>query len=351
MALVIRNHAELQGAVVRATLAGGAYGLVHWLWPGPAAFVLGVVAIGIAAVPPRSWRSAALAASVAVLAGAASALGGVAGALACAAVGGQTFARGLSGRGRRSLAAIGGALGLAAGWFVERALGGSDAVSGIAPALAGMLLGGATGFVASLGATGRQLDWRPARALPPKAASPAHPALEGGGEIAGLLARAQSSFIDARMALGECAPEARAAAADLLGRIERFARHWHELEREATRTDRAELSTRLTSIESRVESASDEVVRAEYSQAHAALAEQLSYLDGIERGRDRAVARLHHHVAVLERLRLAALHHRSADAARVGEELAPLVEDLTSAGRDLDYAAEALAELPAPSMA
>ena len=71
---------------------------------------------------------------------------------------------------------------------------------------------------------------------------------------------------------------------------------------------------------------------------------QLAYLEEIAGGRERAVARLEHQVATLERLRWAALRHRSADAGRLGAELAPVVEELAQAGGDFDIAAEALSE-------
>ena len=131
-----------------------------------------------------------------------------------------------------------------------------------------------------------------------------------------------------------------------MGKIERFAVRWHDLEKELSVTDKPALAERLAGVKAREEAAADAVVREEYASAREALTRQVEYLDGIERGRERAVARLHHHVAVLERLRLAALHHRAVTAGRVGEELAPLVEDLVAAGRDLDCDAEAIAELP-----
>jgi hypothetical protein len=52
-------------------------------------------------------------------------------------------------------------------------------------------------------------------------------------------------------------------------------------------------------------------------------------------------------VATLERLRLAALRQRSADAGRLGAELQPVVDELTQAGGDFDIAAEALTEASA----
>jgi hypothetical protein len=97
-------------------------------------------------------------------------------------------------------------------------------------------------------------------------------------------------------------------------------------------------------LEGRVERARDPLARAEFERAREALLAQLGYLDEIQRGRERAVARLTHQVATLERLRLAAVHHRSVDASRLGAELAPVVEELTQAGGELDLAAAALDE-------
>ena len=364
--LRIRDHGELQAAVLRASFAGGLAGLLAWRWPGVGAQVVGLLALGMAAVPPRSVGSAALAATAAVLGGVAWSIGGLPGLVGLACLGGLTFARQLPGLGRKLVAATAGAVGLGAGWSVASTIGASDLLGGVPPGLAALALGAATGFIASLGVTGRELEWGPSEAaLPSPAAAP--PLTDGGGvalgvavpaapvanrEIDQLLARAQSAFRDAKAALGDEAPEAKAAAEDLLQRIVRFAGRWSDLDAEAARTDRLALATRLDDVGAREEAARDEVVKAEYGRARAALRGQLEYLDGIEQGRERAVARLHHHIAVMERLRLAALHHRSADASRIGEDLAPLVEDLNRAGQELDTAAEILAELPAlPALA
>ncbi|MSP59652.1 MAG: hypothetical protein EXR72_04800 [Myxococcales bacterium] len=350
--LSIRDHGELQAAVLRTTVAGAAGGLLAWRLPGPGAQAVSLLLLGLAAVPPKSWRSAALAATVAVLGGVAWAFGGALGAWGFAAVGGLTFARELPGTSRRAVAAVAGGVGLATALFVALSIGSSGVLGFLPPGLVALALGGAAGFVASLGVTGRELEWsRDEEPMLPAASAVAKegglPATAGGGELHGLLGRASEAYREVRAALGGEAPEVSAAAEDLLGRITRFGKRWSDLEAEAARTDRLALAGRLDQIVTREEAAKDDVVRSEYGRARAAMATQLAYLDGIERGRERAVARLHHHIAVMERLRLAALHHRSADAARLGEELAPLVEDLTAAGRELDTAAEVIAELPA----
>jgi hypothetical protein len=104
------------------------------------------------------------------------------------------------------------------------------------------------------------------------------------------------------------------------------------------------LQQRLAELDLRLAACSDAVAQAEFARAREALAAQVDSLAEIARGRERAVARLTHQVAMLERLRLAALRHRSVDAARMGAELQPVVEELSQAGTDLDIASEALSE-------
>jgi len=100
-------------------------------------------------------------------------------------------------------------------------------------------------------------------------------------------------------------------------------------------------------ITRRLESSTDPQTRTDFERAREAVTAQLAYLDEIARGRERAVARLTHQVATLERLRLAAVRHRSVDAARLGAELQPVVEEIADAGGDLDLASEALSEAQA----
>jgi hypothetical protein len=173
----------------------------------------------------------------------------------------------------------------------------------------------------------------------------------GDGELGELMGRAREAYREAVAALGDGAPEARAAAEDLMKKMAGFGQRWQQVEAEAGRTKPEEVRARLEKIEQKLLAAPDPVVRVELERAREALAAQLSYLDEIARGRDRAYARLTHQVATLERLRLAAVRHRSVDAARLGAELAPVVEELSQAGGDLDLASEALSEAVVTSAA
>jgi hypothetical protein len=98
----------------------------------------------------------------------------------------------------------------------------------------------------------------------------------------------------------------------------------------------------LAEVRGRLETTHDPVARGEFEKARDALVAQVDYVNEIARGRERAIARLTHQVATLERLRLAAVRHRSVDAARLGAELQPVVDELAEAGGEMDLAAEAL---------
>jgi hypothetical protein len=174
--------------------------------------------------------------------------------------------------------------------------------------------------------------------------------LGGEGELGQLLLRAAETYRDTVEALGSEAPQARRAADDLVQRMARFGKRWREVEADAARSVPADVAGRLAILERRLAVTTDAVARAEFERARDAMTAQLAYLDEIARGRERAVAKLTHQVATLERLRLAAVRHRSVDAARLGAELQPVVDELTEAGGDLDTAAEALSEASQPSL-
>jgi hypothetical protein len=144
--------------------------------------------------------------------------------------------------------------------------------------------------------------------------------------------------------MGDEAPAARAAADEMVRKMARIGRRWREVEAEVALARPAELHERLALVGRRVESTSDALARADLERTREALSAQLAYVDEIRGGRERAAARLEHQVATLERLRLAALRHRSADATRIAAELQPVVDELMQAGGDFDIASEALTE-------
>jgi hypothetical protein len=106
-----------------------------------------------------------------------------------------------------------------------------------------------------------------------------------------------------------------------------------------------ELSARLAEIESRVSGAVDPQAGAQYEQVRRMLDEQLTCLRAIQATRERVVARMHHTVTAMERLRFAAINQLSANASRTSTEVQPLIENLARLGQDLDAASEAMREV------
>jgi len=241
-----------------------------------------------------------------------------------------------------------GAVGAATGFLIGRAFGLTEVLHFLPTGLEALTAGVTFGAVVGISSVGRHLRRVEAPPLELELAG-----LSNETEIGQLLGRAAQAYRDTIHALGSEAPLALSAASDLVVKMTNFGKRWREVELEAARTKPEDLKTELEKLQLRMMAAEDATVRAEFKRAHQAVSTQLAYLEEIGRGRERAVARLTHQVATLERLRLAAVHHRSADAARLGTELQPVIDELSDAGQEMDLAAEALTEttlaaLPAP---
>ncbi|MFO0576569.1 MAG: hypothetical protein U1A78_21395 [Polyangia bacterium] len=367
--LAIENHVGFQWTVLRCVAAGGLLGAVHSAWAGSAAVLgeptgmpgawsfayggLAVLLLGGAAVLPSSRRRAValsgLALGGALVSGlvarcAVSTGCSLSGAIGLGLCVGLYLALGLTARWQAALALVAGTAAVAAAQQIPRALGAQDFLLELPGAATPVLSGMALGLVAGSAAITRYLkvhlepmDKELRALLPPPSAE---------DEISKLVTQAAASYQQAAECLEEH-PQARTAAELLVKKIARFGKKWQDIEAQSRRSDKGQLEQRLTELTARRDAATDESVRSEYERATSALREQLSYLGEIEKGRERAVARLHHQVATLDRLRLAALRHRSVGASKLGEELRGVVDELTQAGQELDTASEVLAELPA----
>ncbi len=356
------DHRGFHLAVGRAVLAGGALALLGSLFAVPewGRGLFAVLLLCPAIAPPRTFRQGAWVLLCALLAGGATAMGAQAPILSSVAFSlclGLGLAHTSDGpRWQKALTGVSGFLLCLGGSRLPQALAGQDGLQAL-PGQVAVLLGGmGMGLIVGSAAVVRRLrvqveavgqsprrlalSERELLALLPAPATADRP----DDEIARLLRQSVATYKEAAEALSEH-PAAPAAAEDLVKRIVRFGKRWREIEAQANKSDPAELSARMEDLRRRQESTSDEQAQAEYEWARMALAAQLSYLTEIADGRERAVARLHHQVATLERLRLAAVRLRSADATRMGEELRAVIEDLSRAGRDLDSDAEALAEV------
>jgi hypothetical protein len=104
----------------------------------------------------------------------------------------------------------------------------------------------------------------------------------------------------------------------------------------------AELAQRLADLEQRIAAATDGEVRAQYQGARTAVADQQRYRERIRQGRERLVARMHNHVAALEKFQLAATGLEAARAASAG---AAAVREIDELSHDVTTSGEALAEV------
>ncbi|MGZ5158621.1 MAG: hypothetical protein ACXWCL_19555 [Caldimonas sp.] len=305
----------------------------------PAALAAAVMAlaIGCAVVPPTSLASGSTALLWALAAAAGGKIGGgVGNAIAGVAIGGS-LARGLQGP-SKMVAMLVGTVGAMTAALIGRAFALTDVLAALPNGVATLIAGATGGLVVGVSSVGRHV------AMLRAPLEHELLAMADDSELGRLLGRAASAYRDAIQAIGNEAPAAREAADELVGKMTRFGKRWRELEAEASRSAPEDLKERLQLVGRRLEASSDPLARAELARAREALAVQLAYVEEIANGRERAVARLEHQVATLERLRWAALRHRSADAARLGAELQPVIEELAQAGGDFDIASEALTE-------
>lgn len=107
----------------------------------------------------------------------------------------------------------------------------------------------------------------------------------------------------------------------------------------------AELDARLAEIEARATGAVDPQAATQYERVQRMLDEQLHCLRAIEATRERVVARMHHTLTAMERLRFAVINQLSTNASRTSTEVQPLIENLARLGQDLDAASEAMREV------
>lgn len=104
----------------------------------------------------------------------------------------------------------------------------------------------------------------------------------------------------------------------------------------------AELATRMADLDARITATTDAETKRQYQQARAALDDQRRYREHIAQGRERTVARMHNHVAALEKFQLAATGLTAARAASAGSTAMKQLEELS---QDVAASGEALAEI------
>ena len=103
-----------------------------------------------------------------------------------------------------------------------------------------------------------------------------------------------------------------------------------------------ELAKRMEDLDKRIANATDSEVKSQYQSARAALDDQRRYRDHIKQNRERLIARMHNHVAALEKFQLAAGGLAAVRAASAGAAAVKQLEELSA---DVAASGEALAEL------
>ena len=110
---------------------------------------------------------------------------------------------------------------------------------------------------------------------------------------------------------------------------------WSDVERDGGQVSDMALDAEMEKLNERIAGTSDEIVKAQYENALDALMEQKRYVSDIAVSRERVVARMHNYVAAMERLRMAVVNLRSANASREAVDVQPMVDTLEEIGRDL----------------
>jgi hypothetical protein len=103
-----------------------------------------------------------------------------------------------------------------------------------------------------------------------------------------------------------------------------------------------ELTQRMTDLDTRIAAATDAEVKTQYQAARAALEDQRRYRGHIRQNRERLVARLHNHVAALEKFQLAAT---GLEAARIATSGSTTVKQLEELSHDVVASSDTLAEI------
>lgn len=105
-----------------------------------------------------------------------------------------------------------------------------------------------------------------------------------------------------------------------------------------TATNDEELGKRMEDLDARIAAAVDEEVKAQYTSARATLSDQRRYRERIRQNRERLVARLHNHLAALEKFQLAVGHRTEVSAT---QQLQDLSRDVAASGEALVEVGEA----------
>lgn len=333
--------------------AGGFWAFlgIHGLGLGDPYWVtLGLVSLGVAAASflarPKPWLVLAAPVVAAVATGALAAFVPGEEAAGLALWGLVTTAPlAIGGGWRRFLGAslVGAVGGIVAVGFARTVEVGALAPLGT-PALLGYpIAGGVMGFVLGLVGLGRRLG------AGESSASLRVPSGLG-GEFKETVERAVQARDRVRRALKSRSGSSEGRAAvekavdELVHRVLSLADRWRGVEDDLAGIEDGELGGRLAKLAEKLEATTDPEAKEEYERAVRSIEDQRRMHGDIRRARERTLARLQGHLAALDRVHLAVVRLRSADAHRFASEIQPVLEELSAVGTDAELTASAIDE-------
>jgi hypothetical protein len=127
---------------------------------------------------------------------------------------------------------------------------------------------------------------------------------------------------------------------DLASKVVDQIRRWHEVERCIDPGAVERLSTRVEDLQRRIEQTEDATAKQGFEAARDALIAQLGLYKRLGVGRERLNARLHQHLATLEKLHLTLVNLKSADAQRFSVEVNPMLEEVGDLSQEVDILTE-----------
>jgi hypothetical protein len=326
------DHGSFHRAAAGMTLGGALFGLAAQPFTPMAPVVGGLFGIAAGAAigyGKPAWRlgaAAAASAALLVLPAGWPGLAVAAGALALA-----TSVGGL--RGMRGLAAmlIGALTTLLAIWCAWR-IGHAQQTQSWSPWTTTIVSGAATGMVGILAMLPRHLSI----SIDPVTTALRRIPSTIDAEVHGLCERATAIWRNAKGKLAANDPGLTLVRDGVLKTLEVATR---SADLKPDRAADGELAKRITELDARIAAATDAEVRAQYQSARGALDDQRRYRESIQQNRERLIARMHNHVAALEKFQIAASR---VEAVRAG---VPAMKQLDELSADVAASGEAMAEV------
>lgn len=257
--------------------------------------------------------------------------------IATAALCGLVVALGAGSRRRVAGAAIlGGAASLVAAWASLRVFYAAETESW-SPLLRALAGGAAMGLLGTVATLPRHLQWQR------DAVAAASRTLPVGidAEVRQLCLRATKIWHEAKDRL-QGDPSSKELLRTGVLKVLEVARRGSEGMSQVPATSEEELAQRIGELDGRIAAATDAEAKAQYQAARDGLEDQRKYRDRLRASRERMVARLHNHVAALEKFHLAAA---SLEASKTLSAEEPLVKQLAELSSDVSASGDALSEL------